>query len=121
MTMKTRKRRVSRRRKDNFFERVYRLVRRIPRGRVTTYGRIAAALGEPRAARTVGMALRAAGTSLDRIPAHRVVNRLGQLTGKHSFPTPTMMADLLRNEGVEVVDDCVVDFKQRLWDPTERQ
>ncbi len=110
-----------RRPRDNFFARVYATVREIPRGRVTTYGRIAQALGEPRAARTVGLALRSARFTPDRLPAHRVVNRNGELTGQHSFPTPTMMADLLRNEGIRVEDNRVVDFKTLLWEPPKRK
>ncbi len=101
----------------DFFKRVYALVQKIPPGRVTTYGAIARSLGEPRAARMVGLALRSIRTHLDNIPAHRVVNRNGLLTGKHSFATPTLMADLLRNEGVPVENDRIIDFARYLWIP----
>ncbi len=115
--MKMKRKKTTKRPTPDFFRRVYAVVRRVPRGRVTTYGAIARSLGEPRAARLVGTALRHARTHLDEVPAHRVVNRHGFLTGKHSFATPTLMADLLRNEGVPVDGDRVVDFEQRFWEP----
>jgi len=103
--------------KDNFFERVYGIVRQIPEGRVTSYGAIARVLGAGGSSRMVGYAMRAAGGAYPPVPAHRVVNRVGLLTGKRAFGSPTMMAQLLENEGVVVVDDKVVDFDQVFWDP----
>jgi methylated-DNA-protein-cysteine methyltransferase-like protein len=90
----------------DFFERVYKLVRQIPAGKVTTYGHIAEALGVCSAARLVGWALHAARFDAS-IPCHRVVNRRGELTGKHHFATPTLMQELLESEGVHVEDDRV--------------
>lgn len=101
----------------NFFERVYGLVRQIPEGRVTSYGAIARALGAGGSSRMVGYAMRAAGGAHPPVPAHRVVNRTGLLTGKRAFGSATMMAQLLENEGVVVVDDKIVDFEQVFWDP----
>lgn len=102
---------------DNFFELVYGLVLQIPEGRVTSYGAIARALGAGGSSRMVGYAMRAAGSAYPPVPAHRVVNRVGLLTGKRAFGSTTMMAQLLANEGVAVVDDKVVDFEQVFWDP----
>ncbi|MGK6352040.1 MGMT family protein [Parapedobacter sp. DT-150] len=102
----------------NFFERVYQLVRQIPEGRVTSYGAIARALGTAGSSRMVGYAMRAAHTAYPPIPAHRVVNRAGVLSGKRAFGSPTLMQQLLENEGVEVRDDQVVDFERVFWDPT---
>ncbi len=102
---------------DNFFERVYGIVRQIPEGRVTSYGAIARALGAGGSSRMVGYAMRAAGGIYPPVPAHRVVNRVGLLTGKRAFGSPTMMAQLLANEGVEVDDDRVVHFDRVFWDP----
>jgi len=107
----------------NFFQDVHEVTRLVPPGRVTSYGAIAQYLGSGRGARTVGYALMAA--TLDAatlrqeapVPAHRVVNRLGQLTGRHHFPTPTAMQERLEAEGVRVEDDAVVDFKKLFWDP----
>lgn len=101
----------------DFFEQVYAIVRQIPEGRVTSYGAIARALGAAGSSRMVGWAMRAAHTAKPRIPAHRVVNRVGMLSGKHAFGSPTLMQQLLANEGVEVVDDYVVDFDRVFWDP----
>lgn len=101
----------------NFFERVYEVVRQVPPGRVTSYGAIAAYLGTKGASRMVGWAMNAAGTAHPPVPAHRVVNRNGDLTGKYYFPTPTLMEELLSNEGVMVENDRVKDFKQLFWDP----
>ena len=100
----------------DFAQRVYTVVRRIPRGRVTTYGRIARALGEPRSARMVGWVLNGAP---DGVPAHRVVNRNGQLTGAHHFGPPGVMQDLLADEGVGFLDDITVDLDAHLWDPAD--
>ena len=102
---------------DNFFERVYGIVRQIPEGRVTSYGAIARALGAGGSSRMVGYAMRAAGGVHPPVPAHRVVNRVGLLTGKRAFGSPTMMAQLLGNEGVAVVDDKVVEFERVFWNP----
>lgn len=104
---------------DNFFERVYQLVRQIPEGRVTSYGAIARTLGTAGSARTVGYALRAAYLANPPIPAHRVVNRVGLLSGKRAFGGPTLMQQLLENEGIVIVDDQVVDFDRVFWDPQE--
>ncbi len=102
---------------DDFFTRVYRVVIRIPAGRVTTYGAIAAFLGAPGAARMVGWAMNASHHSDEYVPAHRVVNRNGLLTGKHHFDTPDAMQELLENEGVEISDGQVVNFQKLFWDP----
>lgn len=104
---------------DNFFERVYGIVRQIPEGCVTSYGAIARALGTAGSSRMVGYAMRGAGGVYPPVPAHRVVNRAGLLTGKRAFGSPTMMAQLLANEGVAVVDDKVVDFERVFWDPQD--
>ncbi len=101
----------------NFFEQVYQVVRRIPEGRVTSYGAIARALGTARSSRTVGYAMRAAHTAKPPIPAHRVVNRIGELSGKRAFGSPTLMQQLLENEGVMIAGDRVVNFDQVFWDP----
>jgi methylated-DNA-protein-cysteine methyltransferase-like protein len=102
----------------DFYERVYELVRQIPRGKVTTYGHIARALGIGSAARLVGWALNAAKYRPD-IPCHRVVNRRGELTGKMHFATPTLMRELLEAEGVRVVEDRV-DLRRYLWIPPQQ-
>jgi methylated-DNA-protein-cysteine methyltransferase-like protein len=102
--------------KPNYFELVYQVVREIPAGRVTSYGTIAHYLGLKSGARMVGYAMNAA-HALPDVPAHRVVNRQGLLTGKHHFATPTRMEELLLAEGVEVKKDQVVDFERRFWDP----
>ncbi len=102
-----------------FFERVYEVVRCIPPGRVTTYGAIARYLGAARSARMVGWALRHAFSHEGFLPAHRVVNRRGLLTGKHAFGFSDTMRRLLEQEGVEVKDDRVVHFERLFWDPAE--
>ncbi len=101
-----------------FFQNVYDVVRQIPEGRVTSYGAIAKYLGMARSSRMVGYAMNAA-HELPDVPAHRVVNRNGLLTGKHHFSTPFEMQQLLEKEGVEVKDDQVLNFKQLSWNPTE--
>lgn len=103
----------------SFFADVYDVVRQIPKGRVTSYGAIAAYLGTKLSARMVGWAMNAAGTATPKVPAQRVVNRNGLLTGKHHFATPTLMEELLKKDGVKVENDAVVDFKQRFWDPVK--
>ena len=102
--------------KKDFFQRVYEVVRTIPVGRVTTYGLIAKKLGTASSARTVGWALNACHND-SSIPAHRVVNRNGLLSGKHHFKGFDLMKQLLENEGIEVNDDKVVDFNIKLWNP----
>jgi methylated-DNA-protein-cysteine methyltransferase related protein len=101
----------------SFFERVYEVVRLIPRGRVTTYGDIAAFIGQPGAARMVGWAMNASHTAFPPVPAHRVVNRNGLLSGKHHFHPPELMIKSLENEGVEVRDDKIMNFSNLLWHP----
>lgn len=100
---------------ENFFEKVYQVTRLIPYGRVTSYGAIAKYLGTPRSARMVGWALN--NSSNKDVPAHRVVNRNGLLTGKHHFPGTNLMQDLLESEGVEIVDNRVKEFEKLFWDP----
>lgn len=100
---------------DDFYFRVYEVISQIPYGKVTTYGAIARALGISRSARLVGMACAAAAGNLD-LPFHRVVNRNGELTGKHNFPTPDFMEKLLIAEGVKFVNGHV-DLKNFLWEP----
>ncbi len=103
----------------SFFADVYDVVRQIPKGRVTSYGAIAAYLGTKLSARMVGWAMNAAHIAKPAVPAHRVVNRNGMLTGKHHFPTATLMEELLKKEKVAVKDDTVVDFENKFWDPAE--
>jgi methylated-DNA-protein-cysteine methyltransferase related protein len=103
----------------SFFADVFEVARQIPKGRVTSYGAIAAYLGTKLSARMVGWAMNAAHTAKPKVPAQRVVNRNGMLTGKHHFATPTTMEELLKKDGVTVKNDTVVDFKTRFWDPTE--
>ncbi len=105
--------------KLNFFERVYQVVHQIPHGRVTTYGAIAAYLGSRGSSRMVGWAMNHSHKAYPGIPAHRVVNRLGVLTGKHHFGSPVMMQQLLENENIRVDEDRIVDFRQKFWDPTK--
>lgn len=104
-------------RDDNFFELVYEVARQIPRGRVTSYGAIAACIGIKLSARMVGWAMNGAGKARPKVPAHRVVNRMGILSGKHHFAPPGLMEKLLRKEGIKVKDDRVVDFDKLFWDP----
>ena len=101
----------------SFFQDVYEVVRQIPKGRVTSYGAIAAYLGTKLSARMVGWAMNAAHIAKPKVPAQRVVNRNGMLSGKHHFGTPTLMEELLKKDGVAVKNDTVVDFKKRFWDP----
>jgi methylated-DNA-protein-cysteine methyltransferase-like protein len=102
---------------SNFFEDVFDVVRQIPKGRVTNYGSIAKYLGSGLSSRMVGWAMNASHMMKPKVPAHRVVNRNGMLTGKHHFPTPTTMETLLEKEGVKVINDKVIEFKERFWDP----
>jgi methylated-DNA-protein-cysteine methyltransferase-like protein len=101
---------------DNFFERVYSVVRQIPYGKVTSYGAIAKALGAARSARMVGWAMNAA-HNLEDVPAHRVVNRKGLLTGKFHFDGTNLMQQLLESEGIEVFENQIVDFENHFWEP----
>ncbi|HLY71564.1 MAG TPA: MGMT family protein [Puia sp.] len=103
----------------NFFELVYEVARQIPKGRVTSYGAIAVCLGTKMSARMVGWAMNGAEKVRPKVPAHRVVNRNGQLTGKHHFGEPDIMQKLLEKEGIKIADDAVVDFKNLFWDPAE--
>lgn len=102
----------------NFFDDVYEVVKLVPKGRVTSYGAIARYLGTGLSARMVGWAMHAA-HGQKSVPAHRVVNSQGLLTGKHHFKTPTEMQRLLERDGVKVVKDKVQDFEKRLWDPAK--
>ncbi len=101
---------------DNFFERVYAIVRKIPEGKVTSYGAIAKALGTARSARMVGWAMNAS-HGLEDVPSHRVVNRKGLLSGKHHFEGTNLMQQLLENEGIKVVENQIVDFEAHFWQP----
>lgn len=101
----------------DFYEKVYEVVRQVPYGRVTSYGAIARYLGAARSSRMVGYAMNMSHSK--EVPAHRVVNRMGVLTGKHHFPGVHLMQQLLENEGIEVVDDQVKDFDRLFWDPSE--
>lgn len=101
----------------SFYDQVYQVVRLIPRGRVTSYGAIASYLGSKGSARMVGYAMNAAHTASPPVPAQRVVNRNGMLTGKFHFGSPDLMQQLLENEGVKIEDDKVSEFKSIFWDP----
>ena len=101
---------------ESFFEQVFDIVRLIPKGRVTSYGAIAAALGTKLSARMVGWAMNAS-HRIENVPAHRVVNRNGMLSGKMHFAYPEQMQELLAKEGVTVVDDKVQEFEKRFWNP----
>lgn len=104
--------------KDNFFERVYDVVRLIPHGRVTSYGAIAKFLGAARSARMVGWAMNAC-HGREAVPAHRVVNRVGLLSGKHHFEGTNLMQQLLESEGIKVKDNKIVKFEKFFWDPVK--
>lgn len=104
---------------DSFFEQVYEVARQIPRGRVTSYGAIAKCLGTKLSARMVGWAMNGAHSVKPKVPAHRVVNRNGMLSGKHHFATPTRMEELLKKEGVHVKSDTIIDFDKKFWDPAD--
>ena len=106
-------------RENGFFHLVYEVVRQIPKGRVSTYGAIAAVLGTRLSARMVGWAMNGAHKVKPKVPAHRVVNRNGMLTGKHHFSTPEKMQELLEKEGVMVKEDQVMHFKEIFWDPSK--
>lgn len=102
---------------DRFFERVYEVVKLIPHGKVTSYGAIALYLGAPGAARMVGWAMNQCHYHHDFVPAHRVVNRNGMLTGKHHFSGVNLMQELLENEGAIIEGNCILNFQKIFWDP----
>ena len=102
---------------DSFFEMVYDIARLIPKGRVTSYGAIANYAGIKLSARMVGWAMNGAGRVKPKVPAHRVVNRLGMLSGKHHFGNPDAMEKLLNKEGIKVKNDKIVDFEKLFWNP----
>ena len=104
---------------DTFFDLVFEVVRQIPKGRVTSYGAVAAALGAKMSARMVGWAMNGSHRVRPKVPAHRVVNRQGLLTGKIHFDPPGKMQELLEKEGITVIDDQVQNFKQLFWDPSK--
>jgi methylated-DNA-protein-cysteine methyltransferase-like protein len=106
-------------REDNFFELVHQVARAIPKGRVTSYGAIAAFLGAKSSARMVGWAMNGAHTAKPKVPAHRVVNRRGMLTGKMHFSDPGKMQQLLEKEGIKVEGDMVINFQHYFWDPAQ--
>jgi methylated-DNA-protein-cysteine methyltransferase-like protein len=101
---------------ENFFERVYEVARQIPYGKVTSYGAIAKAIGAARSARMVGWAMNAS-HNMEDVPAHRVVNRVGLLSGKHHFDGTNLMQQLLESEGIEVIDNQIIDFEKHFWEP----
>ena len=103
---------------ESFFELVYEVARQIPKGRVTSYGAIAVCLGTKLSARMVGWAMNGAGKVKPKVPAHRVVNRNGMLSGKHHFGGDTM-EKLLKKEGIKVKNDTVIDFEKLFWDPAK--
>jgi methylated-DNA-protein-cysteine methyltransferase-like protein len=104
---------------ESFFELVYEVARQIPKGRVTSYGAIAACLGTKLSARMVGWAMNGAGRIKPKVPAHRVVNRNGMLSGKHHFSPPGSMEKRLKKEGIKVKNDKIVDFEKLFWDPVK--
>src|SRR6267154_3663990 len=115
-TLKTKEKSVTKTSR-NFFDDVHEVVMLVPKGRVTSYGAVARYLGTGMSARMVGWAMNAAHTG-EKVPAHRVVNSQGLLTGKHHFKTPTAMQRALEKEGVKVTKDKVVDFEKRFWNPS---
>lgn len=102
---------------DSIYNAIYDVVRCVPKGRVTSYGAVAAAIGVASGARVVGYAMNNCHGLTPKVPAHRVVNRNGLLTGKHHFSPPEKMQQLLEREGIVIVDDAVVNFKTIFWDP----
>lgn len=103
----------------NFFEDVHAVVRQIPKGRVTSYGAIANYLGTKLSARMVGWAMNAAHDAKPKVPAHRVVNRNGMLSGKAHFATPDLMEELLAKEKIKVEEDIIIGFEKLFWDPAK--
>ena len=104
---------------DNFFEKTYAVARLIPYGRVTSYGAIAKYLGAARSARMVGWAMNNSHNQKEEVPAHRVVNRKGILTGKHHFDGTNLMQQLLESEGVKIIDNQIQDFENIFWNPID--
>lgn len=104
---------------EGFFQRVYKVVLQVPSGRVTTYGAIARYLGSPGAARMVGWAMNQSHQHTEFIPAHRVVNRHGLLTGKHHFDGSQLMQEMLENEGAIIEDNRILNMSEMFWDPLE--
>ena len=104
---------------DNFFDKVYEVARQIPFGRVTSYGAIAKHLGAARSARMVGWAMNNSGNQEPEVPAHRVVNRKGILTGKHHFDGTNLMQQLLESEGIVVIDNQIQDLEKVFWNPMD--
>jgi methylated-DNA-protein-cysteine methyltransferase related protein len=107
----------SKKNNEGFFEKVYEVTKLIPYGRITSYGAIARYLGSGQSARMVGWALNSSHTLPEYIPAHRVVNKIGLLSGKHHFGNSSTMKQLLENEGIIVEDDLIINFNERFWDP----
>jgi len=103
--------------KESFFHQVYDVARKIPHGRVTSYGAIAKYLGSAQSARIVGWAMNDSHSQTEYVPAHRVVNRKGVLTGKHHFGNSNTMKQLLENEGIKISNDEIIDFEKHFWDP----
>ncbi len=112
---------MSDKKRDNndFFENVFSVARKIPKGRVTSYGAIARYLGSASASRMVGWAMNAAHSQSNPVPAHRVVNRNGMLSGKMHFATPFTMQALLEEEGIKVIEDEIINFESFFWNPSE--
>ena len=104
---------------SDFYQQVYEVARQIPAGRITSYGAIAAFLGSKQSSRMVGWAMNNAHSQAEYIPAHRVVNRNGLLTGKHHFGTANAMQELLESEGFVIEDDQIMNFKENFWDPAK--
>lgn len=102
---------------SDIYSRIYKVVQQIPTGRVCNYGAIARFVGSPQGSRMVGWAMNKSHSCDEYIPAHRVVNRLGMLSGKHHFPGEDMMQQLLESEGITVIDDQIQDFERHFWDP----
>ncbi len=105
--------------KESIYDAIYDVVRAVPKGRVTSYGAVAAAIGAASGARVVGYAMNNCTGVKPKVPAHRVVNRNGLLTGKHHFSPPEKMQQLLEKEGIKVVDDKVQNFYEKFWDPVK--
>ena len=101
----------------DWIEKIYEIVRKIPKGKVTSYGAIAEAIGTKTTARMVGWAMNASHTAIPKVPAHRVVNRNGLLTGRHHFASPTLMQELLEAEKIEIIDNQIINFEKHFWKP----
>ena len=96
---------------------IYEIVRKVPKGKVTSYGAIAESIGTKTTARMVGWAMNASHTAIPKVPAHRVVNRNGLLTGRHHFASPTLMQELLEAEKIEIIDNQIINFEKHFWKP----